>query len=99
MVVPVLMTNCQVSENPNIGPVAAQPRIVTQQSKNVIGLPAACATPVAILAKLLDIAEGCVIESSSLGVRKYHLTRISPLALPQLLSLRVKPNHYLKSAG
>src|SRR3954465_11073278 len=42
MVVPVLMTNCQVSEKPNNGPVIAQTRITPAARIKVDARPAAC---------------------------------------------------------
>lgn len=42
MVVPVLMTSCHVSENPNNGPVTAQITITAQASTKVDARPAAC---------------------------------------------------------
>src|SRR3954451_7240964 len=41
IVVPVLMTNCQVSEKPKIGPVIAQTTITSTASINVVARPAA----------------------------------------------------------
>ena len=41
MVVPVLMTSCQVSEKPKIGPVTAQAATTATASQNVFALPAA----------------------------------------------------------
>src|SRR6187402_2094878 len=41
MVVPVLMTSCQVSEKPNTGPVAAQITITSRAAEKVQKLPAA----------------------------------------------------------
>jgi hypothetical protein len=47
MVVPVLMTSCQVSEKRNMGPVTAQPMMTRHAAKNTQGEPvnseAACA--------------------------------------------------------
>ena len=51
-VVPVLMRSCQVSEKLKNGSLAAQTRT---QSAKVVGRPAACATPLAMCAKVLDI--------------------------------------------
>jgi hypothetical protein len=39
IVVPVLMTSCQVSLNPNIGPMTAQTKIIETAMINVTGLP------------------------------------------------------------
>jgi hypothetical protein len=39
MVVPVLITSCQVSLNPNSGPVTAHNTIISTAAKKVIGLP------------------------------------------------------------
>ena len=39
MVVPVLMTSCQVWEKPKIGPVTAHARTSRQASPNANGLP------------------------------------------------------------
>ena len=39
MVVDVLITNCQVSENLNIGPQAAQPMTSAQHATNTRGRP------------------------------------------------------------
>src|SRR5262249_4996594 len=41
MVVPVLITSCQVSLKPNSGPVASQTRMIRTASANAIGRPAA----------------------------------------------------------
>src|SRR5690348_10857690 len=41
MVVPVLMTNCQVSEKPNKGPVTAQTSTTSAARMNVLACPAA----------------------------------------------------------
>src|SRR5215212_5331299 len=54
MVVPVLMINCQVSEYPKIGPVAAQTRITITQSANVIGRPDSFATAAAKAVNALE---------------------------------------------
>ena len=40
MVVPVLITNCQVSLKPNSGPVINHAAITATASKNVVGRPA-----------------------------------------------------------
>ncbi|MCY1462732.1 hypothetical protein D9M71_805380 [compost metagenome] len=40
MVVPVLMTSCQVSENPNMGRVMAQAATTPSASTNAVGEPA-----------------------------------------------------------
>ena len=42
MVVPVLMTSCQVSEKPKSGPVAAHTRTTTTASTNANGEPMPC---------------------------------------------------------
>src|SRR4051812_47357658 len=39
IVVPVLMTSCQVSLNPNIGPVTAQTTMIAAATVNADGLP------------------------------------------------------------
>jgi hypothetical protein len=44
MVVPVLMINCQVSEKPKTGPVAAQMITMIQQIMNATAWPVAWAT-------------------------------------------------------
>ena len=41
IVVPVLITSCQVSLNPNIGPVMAQTRIIRTARRNAAGWPVA----------------------------------------------------------
>ena len=51
MVVPVLMTNCQVSLNLNIGPVTAQTAMIPAARMKAIGFPVARA---AALAKRLN---------------------------------------------
>jgi hypothetical protein len=45
IVVPVLMTSCQVSENPKTGPLTPQTMTMAQARMNVTGFPAACAMP------------------------------------------------------
>jgi hypothetical protein len=49
MVVPVLTTNCQVSEKLNSGPVTAHTMMIAQAAMNVSGCPAAVAIQVAIV--------------------------------------------------
>ena len=41
---PVLITSCPVSEKPNKGPLRAQTITTTQQTRHVVGAPAARAT-------------------------------------------------------
>ena len=60
MVVPVLMINCHVSENPKIGPVAAQIRTMTQQIMNATAWPVACETASAMCVNHLFI---CMVSS------------------------------------
>ncbi|MGT2465600.1 hypothetical protein ACVOMV_10865 [Mesorhizobium atlanticum] len=57
MVVPVLMTSCQVSENPKIGPLAAHTTTISTQMTKVHGRPARCATQLATLLKVLSIMQ------------------------------------------
>ena len=45
MVVEVLMTSCQVSLKPKIGPVTAHATTIANAIRNVAGRPAACAIP------------------------------------------------------
>ncbi|QND55226.1 hypothetical protein [Mesorhizobium huakuii] len=52
-VVPVLITNCQVSEKPKNGPLTAQTTMIRQQPAKVSGMPAMWATRLAILVKKL----------------------------------------------
>src|SRR5215218_7898769 len=54
MVVPVLMINCHVSENPKEGPVAAQTRTARVHKAKVQGLPAARAIQVLKAVKVRD---------------------------------------------
>ena len=54
MVVPVLMTSCQVSLKPKIGPVTAQTTMMATQAANVMGLPAAWATALQTSVKNLE---------------------------------------------
>ena len=49
MVVPVLMTSCQVSLNRNSGPVTAHTRMMSRAIPNVAGWPAPRAVPLANL--------------------------------------------------
>src|SRR5438045_3943898 len=51
MVVLVLMTSCQVSEKPNIGPVTAQARIMASATMKAHGEPTASATACEALRK------------------------------------------------
>lgn len=41
-VVPVLMTSCQVSEYPKIGPVIIQIRMVRKANRNAVDEPVTC---------------------------------------------------------
>ena len=52
MVVPVLMTSCQVSENLKIGPVMAQITTMRTHRAKVTGRPAAVATTLAAWLKV-----------------------------------------------
>src|SRR3982750_2453682 len=54
MVVEVLITNCQVSEKPNSGPLAAQAATRTTQTRKVTGRPVQWATKLATGVKVLD---------------------------------------------
>src|SRR5215212_2752814 len=54
IVVPVLMTSCQVSEKPKNGPVTAQTIMSTTESANVRGFPVARATAPAKAVNILD---------------------------------------------
>jgi hypothetical protein len=51
IVVPVLMISCQVSEEPKMGPVTAQMRIVAKARMKPIGLAAAAAKQLAAAVK------------------------------------------------
>jgi hypothetical protein len=42
IVVPVFMTSCQVSLNPNMGPVTAQTKMMSTAVTKVAGCPVAC---------------------------------------------------------
>jgi hypothetical protein len=55
MVVPVLITNCQVSLNPKIGPEAAQTTITETAPINVRGFPAAVEIDLENLVKRDDL--------------------------------------------
>ena len=63
IVVPVLITSCQVSENLNIGPDSAHTTMRTTETANVSGLPDARAIASAKRENSLDIetapAHGC----------------------------------------
>lgn len=52
IVVPVLMTSCQVSENPNTGPLTAHTTINKQHNTKVAGLPVVRATEFANCVKM-----------------------------------------------
>src|ERR1044072_9398301 len=65
MVVPVLMTSCQLSENLKIGPDTAQTTTMTTQRQKVTGRPAAVATTLAALEK--DLLRFMAAQRSSLG--------------------------------
>jgi hypothetical protein len=67
MVVPVLMTNCHVSENPNNGPVTAQIMIVNEARTNVVARPAACEVRLATLPNNLAIRPGAAWLSPELA--------------------------------
>ena len=47
IVVPVLMTNCQVSLKPNIGPVIIHAAMMQTASTNTLGRPQKCAATLA----------------------------------------------------
>src|SRR5437870_11931059 len=42
IVVPVLITSCQVSEKPNYGSVTSQATMISAAARKAIGCPAAC---------------------------------------------------------
>ena len=54
IVVPVLMTSCHVSENPNKGPLAAQTTTIAQLAMKVRGEPAPRATPLEAAVNIWD---------------------------------------------
>ncbi len=64
IVVPVLITNCQVWENLKIGPLAAQTMTISTQIRKAGGLPVILAVALANLAKSL-----------SMGAPSRHTTR------------------------
>ena len=64
MVVPVLMINCHVSENPKDGPVAVQTRTASAEATKAQGLPAARAIHV----KAVKVYLTCTLKRSSFGV-------------------------------
>src|SRR6478735_12356369 len=83
MVVPVLMTSCQVSEKSKTGPVPAHTATSTTASTNVAGLPAHSEV---LLAKRVN---------TCCGVAMYNLPRYSPqrnsqggVAVPGALTVR-----------
>jgi hypothetical protein len=51
IVVPMLMTSCQVSLNLNIGPVLDQTKMMSTAVTKVVGCPAAREVPLAKLVK------------------------------------------------
>jgi hypothetical protein len=53
IVVPVLMTSCHVSENPKIGPLISQTRMVRTARPNAVELP------VQLVAKRESVANRC----------------------------------------
>jgi hypothetical protein len=55
IVVEVFTTNCQVSENPNSGPVAAYRMMAMQHRTNVSGRPAARDTECANCVKIFSM--------------------------------------------
>jgi len=55
IVVPVLITSCQVSENLKIGPLAAQARTTSTQTRKACGLPVTRAVALANLANSLSM--------------------------------------------
>ena len=67
IVVPVLMTSCQVSENANIGPLAAHAITIRQQIRNVIGAPAARATAFEAVVNTRSIDIGVDFSPSLIG--------------------------------
>lgn len=54
IVVPVLMTSCQVSENSNQGPLAAQPTTTNAAKAKAPDVPLACAAAIAPRSKRDD---------------------------------------------
>src|SRR6476619_923155 len=86
MVVPVLMTNCQVSEKPNNGPVIAQTRTTPAARIKVDARPAACDVLLATSPKTrLKLPPSCAAPSDFFGLG------FSPaIALPSFYAQRPK---------
>ncbi len=75
IVVPVLITSCQVSEKPNSGPLTAQTTMTRHAITNVEARPAACDVALATLAKNLAILWGvsglsCIVRIKPAGFRQ-----------------------------
>lgn len=70
MVVPVLMINCHVSENPKSGPDIAHKTTTAQQRRKVIGFPVVCAIALAAFANVLESFEGSAIAVSGLSMKR-----------------------------
>lgn len=65
MVVPVLMTNCQVSENPKTGPLIAHNATAAAAQLNAAGCPEALATACEALLNKLVSAIFCAIKTET----------------------------------
>jgi hypothetical protein len=65
IVVPVLITNCHVSSNPNTGPLAAQITIIPADAANFARSPAALATAIGMRVKKLCLLLLAIAFTSS----------------------------------
>ena len=77
--VPVLITSCHVSEKPKKGPLAAQMIITKQQIRNVIGAPAARATPLDAVANIRSSDMHLVEPVYELGIEPDRVRSVGPL--------------------
>ena len=82
MVVPVLMTSCQVSEKPKIGPVTAQATTTASASTNVFALPAA---RVMAMLQALEKRHGCRLALVSFAILRLAYAGFAPEGVARAL--------------
>src|SRR3954463_5025353 len=76
MVVPVLMTSCQVSENPKMGPVTAHTTITNTAMSRATGDPSALMQPSTALLNVDFIAADSIVPRTTRN-RYAHRLRVS----------------------
>ncbi len=91
MVVPVLITSCQTSENWNIGPVTAHTSTQPNARMKVSGLPASEAIFPAILVKILFMRSPRETPEGLTRIQRGAITLFSIAPIPSISQRTTSP--------